>query len=413
LTSSDARPLSPELMAPASEFSMIAAAALGGADAVYCGVSSLNMRRGARNFDPAQLPEVVGRCHEQGMRCYLTLNTIIFDEEMDKVRAVLDRALSAGVDAIIAWDMGVVEEARKRGARVHLSTQASVSNVPTARFWKERGVSRIILARELSLEQVARIRKEVDVEVECFVHGAMCVALSGRCLLSHYTTGRSGNRGQCVQPCRREYEIRDTETGDRYIVGNSYVLSPRDLCAISFVDLLMATGADAFKIEGRNRPPEYVRVVVECYRKAIDAVRSGEFDQSLIDELEARMQRVYHRGFSSGFYRGLPAGAGWSGSSGTAATHRKVYVGRVVNYYRRIGVAEISLDNRSLLRGEEITVIGPTTGVLFGRADEMQVDHRVVERGDKGTRVAVRTREVWRRGDKIFVFEPRFAGSEN
>jgi len=396
----------PELLAPASEPAMVTAAAQGGADAVYFGLSALNMRDGARNFHLEQLAGTVDRCRDLGLRAYLTVNTLVFDDEGDLVRRMLDEAVRTGVSAVIGWDPAVVTAAVERGLEVHLSTQASVANVAAARFWKSQGVSRVILARELSLEQVAHIKREAGLEIECFVHGALCLAVSGRCLLSLYTSGCSGNRGRCVQPCRREYEVRDVETGDRFRVGNHFVLSPRDLCALPFVDRLMDAGVDCFKIEGRNRSPEYVRVVVSCYRRAIEAARRGELTQDLVDERRLELQSVYNRNFSDGFYFGLPAAGGWAGLTGSAATHRKVFVGKVVNFYRRHSVAVLHLHGRHVAEGDDVMVIGPTTGVIHQRVDELQIEREPVSVAPKGGLVAVKTREPWRRGDKVFTFEP-------
>lgn len=396
----------PELMAPVASRAMLEAAAQGGADAVYFAAGAFNMRRGVRSFDRNQLPSVVGRAHELGLRAFVTLNTLIFDDELDRLATVLDDVTAAGADAVIAWDPSVVALARERGLEIHLSTQASVANAAAARFWAAQGVTRIVLARELSLEQVAALRRAVEVQIEVFVHGALCLAVSGRCLLSQYLTGLSGNRGRCVQPCRRTYEIRDTETGDRMQVDDRYVLSPRDLCAVGFVDLLIAAGVDAFKIEGRNRSPEYVREVTACYRAASEAALEGRLDADLIVEFRSRMARVYNRGFSDGFYFGMPAGDGWAGRTGTAATHRKVYVGRVVNYYARARAAEVALEGASLSQGDDLVVVGRTTGVVNQRVASLQIEREAVASAPRSVRVALRTDVPWRRGDKVFRFEP-------
>ena len=396
----------PELLAPAASNSMIAAAAQGGADAVYFGLSALNMRKGAKNFDISQLPKTVEYCRSLGLRCFLTVNTIVFNDEQEKVKDILDAAADAKVDAVIAWDPAVIMEAKARGLEIHLSTQASVANTNAARFWGEQGVSRVILARECTLEQIAQIKRDAGVEVECFVHGAMCLALSGRCLLSHYTTSCSGNRGQCVQPCRREYEIRDVETGDKYKVGDHYVLSPRDLCTLPFIDLLIQAGIDCFKIEGRNRSPEYVRTVTSCYSEAITAALEDRLDQPLIDELRAKMTKVYNRHFSDGFYFGLPAEGGWAGHTGSAATHRKVFIGQVTKFYQKISVAVVKLAGRHLAVGEDIILIGPTTGVVHYKIPEIQIEHENVDRAEKGAKIAVKTDIRWRPGDKVFILEP-------
>ena len=396
----------PELLAPAADESMITAASQGGADAVYFGVSSLNMRQGARNFHVDNLKQLVERCHELDLLAYLTVNTIVYDSEIDQMNSILDKAAEAKVDSLICWDPAVVTAAGERGLNIHLSTQASVSNTASAKFWKEKGVSRVILARELSLEQIAVIKRDSGVEVESFIHGALCVALSGRCMMSHYHTGRSGSRGECVQPCRREYEVRDVETGDMYRVGNHYVMSPRDLSTLPFIDKLMDCGIDCFKIEGRNRSPEYVKTVTKCYRIAMEAAVEDKLDQELIDRLKARLVRVYSRGFSDGFYFGLPAGDSWAGNTGSSATHKKVYVGLVKKFYKKVMAAEVLLQNRDLAVGEQIMAIGPTTGVINHTVKEIQIDHNSVETAKKGSFIALKTDEIWRRGDKLYILVP-------
>ena len=395
-----------ELLAPAADESMITAAAQGGADAVYFGVSSLNMRQGARNFQLENLKELADTCHDLGLLAYLTVNTIVYDPEMDQMKKILDEAAAAKVDSLICWDPAVVMGARERGLNIHLSTQASVSNTESAKFWKSMGVSRVILARELSLEQIAVIKRDSGVEVESFVHGALCLALSGRCMLSHYHTGCSGSRGSCVQPCRREYEVRDIETGDRFRVGDTYILSPRDLCALPFIDKLLDCGIDCFKIEGRNRSPEYVKTITRCYKIAMEAAVNDELEQDLIDTLKAEMMTVYNRKFSDGFYFGLPASDAWSGNTGSSATHRKVYVGLVKKFYKKVMAAEVLLQNRALSVGEQVMVIGATTGVVNHTVTQIQKNHESVDSAKKGDLVAIKADEKWRAGDKLYILEP-------
>jgi putative protease len=364
------------------------------------------MRQGARNFQLHNLNGLVERCHELGLLAYLTVNTIVFDSEMDMMSSILDEAVKAKVDSLICWDPAVVKAAGDRGLNVHLSTQASVANTAAAKFWKEQGVSRVILARELSLEQIAVIKRDSGVEVESFVHGALCIAHSGRCMLSHYHTGRSGSRGECVQPCRREYNVRDVETGHEYRIGNHYVMSPKDLCTLPFIDKLIDCGIDCFKIEGRNRSPEYVKTVTRCYRTAMEAAMDYKLTKDLIDELKTEMLTVYNRGFSDGFYFGLPAGDSWAGNTGSAATHKKVYVGLVKKFYKKVMAAEVLLQNRAITVGEEVIVIGPTTGVINHSIEEIQIDRVSVQNAPKGALIAIKAEELWREGDKLYIMVP-------
>lgn len=400
----------PEILAPVGDETMLAAAINAGADAVYFGVKELNMRATAGNFELSQLKNITRRCHDSGLNAYLTLNTIVYDNELKKVARIISDAQKAGVDAVIAWDMAVVTEALRQGMEVHLSTQASVSNFEALRHFAEMGIKRIVLARECTLEQIRSIVEKIaieklDVEIEAFVHGAMCVSISGRCLMSQFMFCRSANRGDCLQPCRHEYDVMDKENGHVLTIGNEYVLSPKDLCAIKFIDKLMDAGIVCFKIEGRVKTPEYVQVVVSAYRRGADACIEGSFTPELAGELEAGLKRVFNRGFSSGFYMGEPIDQ-FTDVYGARDNIAKQYVGRVMKYYARVGVAEIRVDSYSVSLGDMIMVQGPTTGVLEARVESMQVEHAPVEKVEKGASVGIKLPSQVRPNDKVYLIKP-------
>jgi putative protease len=295
--------MKPELLSPAGDWPSLIAAVKAGADAVYFGVKQLNMRAAAGNFDLAEIKKVVGYCHAHGARAYLTLNTIVYEKELGAVRKILIKAKEAGVDAVIAWDFSVIKEANRLAIPIHLSTQASVSNSEALDFVKRFNVKRVNLARECTIDDIRDIRKKTDMEIEVFIHGAMCISESGRCFLSQELFRKSANRGECLQPCRRSYLIEDMEEKHKLLVGSHYILSPKDLCALPFIKQLIKLGVNAFKIEGRNRSPEYVKTATETYREAIDEPLTKEKIMMLMDKLKT----VYNRGFSPGFYLGEPS----------------------------------------------------------------------------------------------------------
>ena len=411
----------PELLAPAGDRICLNAAIDAGCDAVYFGVGELNMRAGATNFAVAEVPEIVSLCRERGVRAYLTLNSLVYEEELDLAGQLVGQASDAGVDAVIASDFSVISAAHAAGMDIHISTQMSVANTDSIAFFHRTfGVRRFVLARECTLAQIVSMRSHLaermgdeadQIELEAFVHGAMCVSLSGRCLLSHFQYGASGNRGECLQPCRREYRITNVEEDEAFVVGEDYVLSPKDLCALPFIEQLIDAGIASFKIEGRNRSPEYVSVVTKAYRRAIDyhAVHSNKPDfpeqfSDLKNELMESVGTVYNRGFSNGFYFGQPMKA-W-GRSNSAATTRKFYSGLVVNYYRKPGVAEVMVHDREFVRGDTIMFQGPTTGVVTQTADSIEIEHAPVEQATKGACIAVKTVSPVRRQDKVFVVVP-------
>jgi putative protease len=411
----------PELMSPVSDFVSLKAAIDAGADSVYFGLKELNMRITAKNFDLVQLPKIVKKCHARKVKAYLTLNTIIYNNELERVERIIDEAKKAKIDAIICWDPAVIDKVRKAKIPFHVSTQASVSNIDSARFYKKLGAERITLARELSLKQISDIRKKAGIEVECFVHGAMCVSISGRCFLSQFEFGRSANRGDCLQPCRRgydvhkvdngnmieDYKIKDSEEGHELLLGNNYVMSPKDLCALPFLDKLVAAGIDAFKIEGRARSPEYVKTTTECYREAIDACMRKEFTQQVRDRLMKKLETVYNRGFSSGFFLGKPMGDWTTPTPNTKATEKKVFVGIVKNYYKKPSVAEIKLQAGGIKLGDTIMFQGPTTGIIEHKVTSIEINRKKANEAKKGTNPGIKIQGIVRKNDKVFLIRKR------
>ena len=390
----------PELLAPAQDFTCLQAAIGAGCDAVYFGIDGLNMRSAAHNFRAADLPELSGLCRAAGVRAYLALNTIVFPGEMATVTALLEAAVGR-VDAVICWDPAVLRACRERGHAIHISTQASVANVQAACFYREQGAVRIIPARECTLEDVVAIRAGAGVEVETFIHGAMCVSYSGRCFLGQDVFGKSGNRGACLQPCRREYRITEVEEGQEYVLGQDYVMSAGDLCTLPFIEELMAAGLDAFKIEGRNRNPEYVDTAVRCYRRAIDADLDGSLTAELKAGLVNELQRVYNRTFTAGFYHGRPIGS-FAASRRSQAEYRKEYVGIVKNYYDRARVAAVSVLSNTFRVGDDLLIQGRTTGLVRCRVGEMRVEGVLVEEAPRGL-VTLPLEQLVREGDKVYV----------
>ncbi len=397
-----------ELLSPVSDRVSLQAAIQGGADSVYFGVKQLNMRALAKNFELSELPVVVDICHQNGVRAYLTVNTVVYDNELSVLEKILDVAARNGIDGIIAWDFAVIRAARRKGLDVHISTQASVSNYEALKFFVEMGAVSVNLARELSISQIRLITENVrrdglKVDIEVFCHGAMCVSISGRCFMSQELFRKSANRGECIQPCRREYLVRDVIDGREMILGTDYIMSPKDLCTIPILDRLIASGITRLKIEGRNRNAEYVKVVTESYRRAIDAVESGEFNSELADKLISELQKVYNRGLHTGFYLGVPTADDFSYDYGSVASMEKRYVGFVRKFYKRIGVAEIKVETGALCVGDRIMVQGPTTGVVEQIVESMEIEHKPVTRVEKGQAVGVKSKEVFRPNDKVFV----------
>ncbi|WP_304130213.1 U32 family peptidase [Ignavibacterium album] len=395
----------PELMAPAGDWTMLRAAVNSGADAVYFGVDKLNMRAKAKNFSVDDLNNISEFCKGNNVRTYLTLNTIVFEEELDEVEEIITKAKEAGIDRIICWDLAVAELCHKHDFPFAISTQGSISNSLAASVYKRLGAVRIVLARECSLEEIKKIRANTDLEIEAFIHGAMCIAISGRCFMSHHLFGQSANRGECVQPCRREYEVIDSATEKSLVIGEDYVMSPKDLCTIEFIDQLIEAEIDSFKIEGRKRSPEYVAKVVSVYRNAIDLYFEGKLTAEKKKEFLKELETVYNRGFSSGFYFGVPSSEDYAGVEGSKATTRKVYVGKVLNYYKEPEVVHILLESGKIKTGDKILFIGETTGVVETEIKEMRVNETEESEAQKGDEITFRVPTLVRRNDKVYLIE--------
>ena len=411
-----------EIMAPAGNFECLHAAIQGGADSVYFGVGKLNMRSHSAANQPEDLAEVVRICREAGVRSYLTLNITLYEEELDAMRSTLDAAKAAGVDAVIASDMAAIEYCRQVGLEVHISTQLSISNSESLRFYSQFA-DVVVLARELNLDQVRRISETIErehicgpsgrpVRIEMFAHGALCMAVSGKCYLSLHSYGASANRGSCYQVCRRGYEVTDLETGNRLLVDNKYIMSPKDLCTIEFMDKIIASGVKVFKIEGRARSAEYVKRCASCYRRAADAVCDGTYTPELAAGLKKELAEVFNRGFWDGYYQGAYLGQ-WSEVYGSQATRTKIYCGKITNWFDRIGVAEISVESVPVHRGDRLMVTGATTGVVEFDASDLRVNLEAAEVAGKGVRCSVAVDPSicpdgkLRRGDKVFIWKEK------
>ena len=395
----------PELMAPAGDWVMLRAAVKAGADAVYFGVEKLNMRAKAKNFQVDELREISKFCKSKKVKTYLTLNTIVFEDELAEAEQIIVAAKRAKIDKIICSDLAVAELCNKNKIPFCISTQSSISNSLSASVYKRLGAVRMVLARECSLDEIKKIRKNTDLEIEAFIHGAMCIALSGRCFMSHHLFGQSANRGECVQPCRREYEVYDTATNKSLLVGDDYILSPKDLCTIEFIDQLIEAGIDSFKIEGRKRAPEYVAKTVSVYRKAIDLYFKKKLTAEKKKEFLKELETVYNRGFSTGFYFGKPSSEDYAGVEGSKATMRKVYVGKVLNYFKKPKAAHIILESGKLKLNDKILIIGETTGLVEIILDKIIINEKSARSAKKGDEVTFVTSELVRRNDKVYLVE--------
>jgi putative protease len=401
-----------ELLAPAGDFESMMAAIQGGADSVYFGLGSLNMRASAsRNFRISDLPMINERCRNAGIKTYVTLNTVMYDEDLEEMRHVIRAVKDSGIDGIIAGDLAVILEARRHGVRVHISTQANISNLESLRFYAGFA-DVVVLARELSLEQVSSLCRSVREEnicgpsgnllrIEVFAHGALCMAISGKCYLSLHEKNRSANRGDCMQLCRRGYTVTEKEDGYQLDIDNEYIMSPKDLSTITFLDQLLDAGAGILKIEGRGRSPEYVKTTVSCYRQAIDAWKTGNFTREKALAWEEQLRSVFNRGFWEGYYMGKKSGE-WSAKYGSSATHRKIYVGKGMNYFAKIGVAEFLAETNTLEKGDRIIIAGPTTGVMESRVEEIRIDLESVNKAVKGDRFSIPVPGAVRRSDKLY-----------
>ena len=401
-----------EIMAPVGSRESLAAAIQAGADSIYFGIERLNMRaHSASTFTIDDLKEIALTCHEHGMKSYLTVNTIIYGEDLPLMREIIDAAHEAGISAVIASDVAVMQYCREVGQEVHLSTQLNISNIEALKFYAQFA-DVVVLARELNMDQVAEIFRQVEeqhvcgpsgepVRIEMFCHGALCMAVSGTCYMSLDAANRSANRGECIQICRRSYTVTDNETGYQLEIDNKYVMSPKDLKTVRFIDRLMRSGVRVFKIEGRARGPEYVYTVVKCYKEAIQAVLDGTFTEEKKDAWDERLATVFNRGFWDGYYQGQKMGE-WNKSYGSNATERKVYIGKGTKYYSKLGVAEFSVEATTFKVGDKMLITGPTTGVIYVTADEIHDDNGPVEVALQGTRVSIAVPQKVRPSDKLF-----------
>lgn len=402
-----------EIMAPAGNFECLTAAIQGGADSVYFGVENLNMRsHSANNFSSKDLPKIVSICRDAGVRTYLTLNIVLYDNDLQKAYLTLDAAKAAGVSAVIASDMSVILYARSIDLEVHISTQLSISNIEALRFYSQ-WADVIVLARELNLNQVREIKDAIirdnicgpsgkPVGIEMFCHGALCMAISGKCYLSLHEYNSSANRGSCFQLCRRGYRVTDLETGRELEVDNKYIMSPKDLCTVEFIDKMIGAGVSVLKIEGRARSAEYVNKTASVYRRAADAACNGTFSEGLAAELKKELETVFNRGFWDGYYQGARLGE-WSDVYGSKATQRKTYIGKVTNYFSNIGVAEILVEAAPISKGDHLMIIGPTTGVLELDIPEIRVDLKTTETCPQGVYCSIPIPSKLRRTDKVFL----------
>ena len=404
-----------EIMAPVGSRESLQAAIQAGADSVYFGIERLNMRaHSASTFTIDDLREIAAMCHEHGMKSYLTVNTIIYGEDIPLMHEIIDAAHEAGISAVIASDVAAMTYCRRVGQEVHLSTQVNISNIEALKFYAQFA-DVVVLARELNMEQVAEIFRQVEEEnicgpsgkqirIEMFCHGALCMAISGKCYLSLANAGRSANRGECVQICRRSYLVTDRETGNELEIDNKYVMSPKDLKTVRFIDRLMKSGVRVFKIEGRARGPEYVYTVVKCYKEAIDSVLDGTFTEEKKDDWDKRLATVFNRGFWDGYYQGQLMGE-WNKNYGSCATERKVYIGRGVKYFSKLGVAEFTVDAADFKLGDKLLITGPTTGVMYLDATEIRLELEPVDYAPKGTHVSIPVPGKIRQSDKLFKLE--------
>ena len=406
-----------EIMAPVGSYDSLSAAIAAGTDAVYFGVEGLNMRsRSSANFTLDDLRKIAGICSEAGVRTYLTVNTIIYDADMPVVRSIIDAAAEAGLTAIIASDIAAISYARSRGVEVHISTQCNISNIEAVRFYSA-WADVLVLARELSMEQVAAIHRAIIeedirgprgelVRIEMFCHGALCMAVSGKCYLSLHQMNSSANRGACTQICRRGYSVTDLETGDELNVDNKYIMSPKDLKTIHFLDRMVDAGVSVFKIEGRARGPEYVATAVSCYSEALQAIADGTYpDREAIAAWDARLSKIFNRGFWDGYYLGRRLGE-WSAKYGSSATRVKQYVAKGVKYFSRLGVGEFLMEAGELHRGDEVVVTGPTTCALIIKADDIRVGGVSVEKAVKGDSFSIAVPAKIRPADRLYRWAP-------
>ena len=401
-----------EVMAPVGSYEALSAAIQAGAGSVYFGIGKLNMRsKSTKNFNLDDLGVISNICHENGVKSYVTVNTVVFDEEIEEMHALLDAVKANGISAVIASDQSVIQYAREIGVEVHISTQCNITNIEAVKYYSQFA-DVMVTARELNINQVRHITEEIErrnitgpggnlVRIEVFCHGALCMAVSGKCYLSLDNFGTSANRGACVQPCRRGYEVTDRDKEITLAIENEYIMSPKDLCTLPFLDKVLASGVKVLKIEGRGRSPEYTKLTVSVYREAVDAVRNGTFDEEKVAAWLARLKCVYNRDFWDGYYLGRKMGE-WTTKYGSQATKTKLFVGTVTNFFGKISVAEIRMETHDIKLGDEIMIIGPSTGVYEDTVREIRVDLNPVEMSVKGELCSIPTNDTVRRGDKVY-----------
>jgi len=401
-----------ELMSPAGSYESLMASIQGGADSIYFGIEQLNMRaKSANNFKLNDLPQIVEICRKNNIKSYLTLNTVLYDDDMELMRSIVDSAKQNNVSAIISSDIAAITYAYSIKQPVHLSTQLNISNVEAIKFYSQYA-DVMVLARELNLKQVKHISETIEkeqikgtsenlIKVEIFAHGALCMAISGKCYLSLHEHNLSANRGNCLQTCRKAYLVKDKDTGYELEIDNEHIMSPKDLCTIGFLDKIIESGVSVLKIEGRARSPEYVKKVTQCYREAIDSYFSGTYNEEKIKDWEEKLTTVFNRGFWDGYYLGKKLGE-WSKKYGSQASKRKVYIGKAINYFSNIGVVEFLIETGELNIGDEVLIIGPTTGVIEYKINELRVELKNVDKTIKGEHFSIPVNDLIRRSDKLY-----------
>jgi putative protease len=401
-----------EIMSPAGSYESMIAAIQGGADSVYFGAEQLNMRAASsNNFTLNDLRKITSICKENGLKSYITVNVVVFDHEIEQMHRLIDASVESGISAVIASDLAVINYAFAAGIEVHLSTQLNITNTEALKFYS-KWADVAVLARELNLNQVRNIYNSIReqnilgpkgdlIRIEMFAHGALCMAVSGKCYLSLHENNKSANRGECYQTCRKSYIATGKESGYELEIDNEYIMSPKDLCTIGFLDILTESGVRVLKIEGRARSAEYVREVTSCYNEAVRAIENGTYDKEKTEVWRKRLSTVFNRGFWDGYYLGQKMGE-WNTGYGSSATKRKVYLGKITNYFSRLNVAEIKLENGDLNKGDVLLITGPTTGVIEYNVDEIRVDLKVAEKAIKGELCSIKTPDYLRRSDKVY-----------
>lgn len=402
-----------EIMSPVGSFESLMAAIQGGADSVYFGIGRLNMRsRSSVNFSIEDLENIVNICKQNNINSYLTLNTVMFDEELNEVETIISKAKSVGVNAIIASDMSVFNIAQKHHIQIHASTQTNITNIEALKFYSKYS-DVVVLAREVNLKQIKKIAKQIEeqnitgpsgnlVRLEIFIHGALCMSVSGKCYLSLDTQNYSANRGACLQPCRRGYIVKDKEEENiEMAIENEYIMSPQDLCTIGFLDKIVEAGISIFKIEGRGRSPEYVKKVTQCYKHALNSIEEGTYTEEKIEKWTEELKSVYNRGFWNGYYLGQRLGE-WTKRYGSQATKTKIYIGKITNFFSNINVAEIKIETGELSLNDEIVIIGPSTGVIETNVSEIRVELKKVNNTIKGETCSIPIGTTVRRSDKLY-----------